>query len=78
MENQIERWLSFAGEVEDKLSNMNADIFSDKYRSKLTTLLSQLRHEASLAETLSRAEKQACFSRINYLGQNLRTTAYFC
>lgn len=78
MENDIERWLNFAVEVEDKLAVINMTTFSDTYKSGLSDLLTQLRREASMMEKLSPIEKQECYFRINFLGKKLRTTAYFC
>ena len=78
MENDLERWLNFAVEVEDKFAVINMATFSDTYKSGLFALLYELRHEASLIEKASPIEKQECYFRINYLAKKLRTTAYFC
>ena len=78
MENDLERWLNFAVEVEDKFAVINMATFSDTYKSGLSNLLTQLRREASMMEKLSPTEKQECYFRINSLGKKLRTTAYFC
>ena len=66
MENEVERWLNFAVEVEDKLAVINMATFSDKYTSKVTDLLNRLRHEASTMEKLSPIEKQECYFRVNF------------
>ena len=47
MENDVERWLTFAVEVEDKFAVINMATFSDTYKSGLFALLYELRHEAS-------------------------------
>jgi len=47
METDIDRWLNFAGKVENKLQTMNNDIYSDMYIAGIAKLLNELRSEAA-------------------------------
>ena len=77
MENDLERWLNFAVEVEDKFAVINMATFSDTYKSGLFALLYELRHEASLIEKASPIEKQECYFRINYLAKKTKDNGIF-
>lgn len=77
METDIERWLNFAGKVEDKLQTINNDIYSDRYIAGISNLLSELRSEAAIVKNSSLLEKQEGYFRVNKLAQKLRNTAHF-
>lgn len=77
MENDINGWLTFARDVEDQLGIIDDRIFSKSYKGKLIDLLEQIRTEASLVANLSLIEKQESYIRINSLGRELKTEAYF-
>ena len=77
MENNIEDWLSFTADVEEKLQSVNSGIFSKRYQSELTFSLRKIRSEASEFSNLSPIQKQESYVRINYLGNELRHAAYF-
>lgn len=77
METDIERWLSFAGKVENRLQTMNNDIYSDMYIAGIAKLLNELRSEAASVKSLSMQDKQDGYVRVNKLAQKLRNTAHF-
>jgi len=77
MDNDIDRWLNFAAEVEEKLQTINSDFFSEKYKAGIFDLLGEIQKEASKITKLNLLEKQECYFRINYLGRELRNSAYF-
>ena len=58
METDIERWLSFAVKVENKLQTMNNDTYSDRYIAGISNLLNELRHEAAIVKNASLLEKE--------------------
>jgi len=72
MERDIERWLSFAVEVETTLH-----IYSDQYISGILNLLTDLRREAADVLSASTPENQDGYFRANQLAQQLRNTAHF-
>ena len=77
METDIERWLSFAVKVENKLQTMNNDTYSDRYIAGISNLLNELRHEAAIVKNASLLEKEDSYFRVNKLAQKLRNTAHF-
>jgi len=77
MEKDIERWLSFAVEVETTLQTVNHDIYSDKYIAGITNLLIELRREAADVLNACQSEKQDRYYRTNELAQKLTNTAHF-
>jgi len=77
METDVDRWLNFAGKVENKLQTMNNDIYSDMYIAGIAKLLNELRSEAASVKSLSMQDKQDGYVRVNKLAQKLRNTAHF-
>ena len=77
METDIERWLSFAVKVENKLQTINSDIYSDRYIAGISNLLSELRREAAIVQSASPLESQSGYFRVNKLAQKLQNTAHF-
>lgn len=77
METDIERWLSFAVKVENKLQTMNNDTYSDRYIAGISNLLNELRHEAAIVKNASLLEKEDSYFRVNKLAQKLINTAHF-
>jgi len=77
MENDISGWLSYANEVEADLKGLGDMGFSKSYKNQLLDLLDQIRTEASLLTNLSIIEKQESYIRINALGSELKSAAYF-
>ena len=77
MEADIERWLSFAVKVENKLQTMNNDTYSDRYIAGISNLLNELRHEAAIVKNASLLEKEDSYFRVNKLAQKLINTAHF-
>ena len=77
MEADIERWLSFAVKVENKLQTMNNDTYSDRYIAGISNLLKELRHEAAIVKNASLLEKEDSYFRVNKLAQKLINTAHF-
>ena len=78
METDIERWLSFAGKVENRLQTMNNDVYSERYIAGISNLVSELRHEAANVKSAGQLDKPDGYFRVNKLAQKLRSTAHFC
>ena len=70
MEADIERWLSFAVKVENKLQTMNNDTYSDRYIAGISNLLNELRHEAAIVKTRACLKKRTVISELISLGKN--------
>jgi len=77
METDIDRWLNFAGKVENKLQTMNNEIYSDMYIAGIANLLNELRNEAAIVKSSSVMDNQDGYARVNKLAQKLRNTAHF-
>jgi len=77
VENDIERWLNFAVEVETKLQTIDDGIYSDGYIVGIVNLLSELRSEAESVMGLNVLDRQAGYFKVNSLAQRLRSTAHF-
>ena len=78
METDIERWLSFAGKVENRLQTMNNDVYSERYIAGISNLVSELRSEAANMKSAGQLDKPDGYFRVNKLAQKLRSTAHFC
>lgn len=77
METDIDRWLSFAVKVENKLQTINNDNYSDSYIAEISNLLDELRSEAAMVKSLNLPQKQEGYFRANKLAQKLRNTVHF-
>jgi len=77
METDIQRWLSFATTVENKLQILNNDVYSEGYITGISDLLSELRSEAAAVQNAGVQERQDVYFRVNKLAQKLRNTAHF-
>ncbi len=77
MENDIRGWLSYTRKVEIELGKIGQTTFSDDYKCRLLDLMEQIRTEAYLLRELSIIEKQESYIRINVLGSELKSAAYF-
>lgn len=77
METDIERWLSFAVRVENKLQTINNDIYSENYILGISNLLKELRNEAAHLTSKSLADNHEHYFKVNKLAQKLRNTAHF-
>ena len=77
METDIERWLSFAVRVENKLHTINNDVYSDNYIAGISNLLNELRNEAASLSSKSLVDNQEHYFKVNKLAQKLSNTAHF-
>lgn len=76
METAINDWLKFAGRVERELTRLG-DAFSADYVQNITHLTASIREEAKQMSASDKAENHEAFLRLNRLGIDLKSTAYF-
>lgn len=77
MEDDIVRWLNFAGRVESKLQTINSDNYSEIYVTEIYNLLNELRSAATNLTATSLIDNHEGYFKVNELAQKLRNTAYF-
>jgi len=77
MENDIQGWLKFVVAVENNLALLDKKLLAKSYLGKITRLIDEIRTDASLIHELGMVEKQESYIRMNKLGNELRTMAYF-
>ncbi len=77
MEKDINGWLNFAGQVSKKLELLGDIGVSNEYVQNIHNLIDQISTLSHLITDLSLVERHEVYLKINMLGSELKSVAYF-